>query len=161
DVLGYNHDANNTLTACLLDAEALVAIVDSERGATEEMKGLARDLASGLQQIRVLVEGIRAKGHGATLASVEEPVDVRPVLTGAIDSVRRRFPQTAFALELATDAPLRVRMNGGATNLRRVIENVVLNAAQGDGERRASAVHVNAQRDSSGARVAVVVRDDG
>ena len=51
------------------------------------------------------------------------------------------------------------QVNAGAA--RQVLDNLILNACEGNGQNRASAVEVGVQRDPSGAGVVIEVADDG
>jgi len=52
-------------------------------------------------------------------------------------------------------------MRGGALTLRRILENLLVNACEGDGQKGATCVEIEIERDTSGGRIQMLISDDG
>jgi C4-dicarboxylate-specific signal transduction histidine kinase len=161
EILGYHHDLDNALLSASSAADML-ALLGRQRHALAraEHDELVRKLHDSLGQIKDMVTEIRVKGrrHAGT---DPEPVDLPPVLESVRASVGLRFPDVDIHVELSPDPPPRVMMRGGAPTLRRVVENLVLNACEGDGERGAEQVRIRARVEPLSGRLEVVISDDG
>lgn len=160
DVLGRSHDVNNTVTGALLDAEALEEF--ARAGSVppkEDFLTLASSVRGALKQIRDLAHAMRDEGRGAVARSPEN-VDVRPVCNDAVRNLHLLHPDTTVTLDLPAGG-LPVSVNCGLASLRSVLDNLLLNACQGDGKRGASHVRLRAELDRSGALLRLVVEDDG
>jgi signal transduction histidine kinase len=57
--------------------------------------------------------------------------------------------------------PLRSPVRGGALTVRRILENLLVNACEGDGEHQATCLEVELHRDTSGGRLELSITDDG
>ncbi|HSP77030.1 MAG TPA: ATP-binding protein, partial [Myxococcaceae bacterium] len=64
-----------------------------------------------------------------------------------------------IALEM--EGSPRATVRGGVTTLRRVMENLVLNACEGDGTRSAERVRIQARTERYSGRLEVLIADDG
>ncbi|GHG89339.1 HAMP domain-containing sensor histidine kinase [Comamonas sp. JC664] len=162
EILGYHHDIDNALMAAGSAADML-AVLGAPRlpPGRSEFEDLLRRLNDSLTQIRDMVTDARTKGrrHAGT---EPEPVDLAPVLDSVQASVGLRFPDVDIQVEVEQpQAPLRALMRGGAPTLRRVVENLVLNACEGDGEEGAARVHIRARVEPLSGRLEVVITDDG
>jgi len=162
EVLGHHHDIDAALMSAGSAADML-AVLGAPRIAPgrSEFDGLLRRLNDSLRQIRDTVTDARAKGrrHAGT---EPEPVELAPVLDSVQASVGLRFPDVDIQVEVEQPtAPLRALMRGGAPTLRRVVENLVLNACEGDGEEGAARVHIHARVEPLSGRLEVTIADDG
>jgi two-component system C4-dicarboxylate transport sensor histidine kinase DctB len=163
EILGYHHDLDNALLTAGSAADMLT-VMGVQRGALGrvEFEELVKKLHESLAQIKEMVTEIRAKGR--RYAGTEpEPVELPPLLEAVQASVGLRFPDVDIQVEVEAekDAPLRALMRGGAPTLRRVVENLVLNACEGDGEQCASEVRIRARVEPLSGRLEVVIIDDG
>jgi two-component system, NtrC family, C4-dicarboxylate transport sensor histidine kinase DctB len=159
DVLARNHDMNNALMALRLSAEALG--IECQRQGVRGVERIVADLRDGLQRIGALGHGIRDAGRTEGAAVDGEAVDVMAVIDNVLHVVRARFPGVRLVLVGDRATALRVSMRGGALTLHRVLENLILNACEGDGQRGARTVEIKVFRDPSGGRVQLAIRDDG
>lgn len=161
EILGYNHDINNALMSAGSAADML-AVVGVQRKALGrvEFEELVKDLNESLGHIRDMVMEIRQKGHRHA-GGDPEGVDLPPVLDSVRSSVGLRFPDVEIEVELDAAQPLRASVRGGITTLRRVVENLVLNACEGDGKRGAGQVRIHARTEPLSGRLEVVISDDG
>jgi C4-dicarboxylate-specific signal transduction histidine kinase len=103
---------------------------------------------------------IRQKGR-RHVGSDPEAVDLAPVLDSVRQSVGLRFPQVDIEVQVDRAEPLRAWVRGGTTTLRRVVENLVTNACEGDGVRAAARVLVAARTEPYSGRLELVIADDG
>lgn len=164
EVVRTTHDASNALTTALINAEILrkssEARLRGEPSGVDELR-TAVDLSEQLERLRGLVEKARQVGrtrHDAV--PTPEVVAVLPVVGSVLRELHARFPDTrldAGGIEPG-DA---VVVSGGVTSLHRILENLVLNACQGDGARRATRVEVAVEAAPSVGSLAIRVIDDG
>ncbi|MBZ4417469.1 ATP-binding protein [Myxococcus sp. RHSTA-1-4] len=161
EILGYHHDLDNALLSASSAADMLTVMgVQRHALARADHEELVKKLHDSLAQIKEMVTEIRAKGrrHAGT---DPEPVDLPPVLESVQASVGLRFPDVDIHVEVEPNPPPRVLMRGGAPTLRRVVENLVLNACEGDGEHGAEQVRIRARVEPLSGRLEVVISDDG
>lgn len=161
EILGYHQGLDNALMTAGSAADMLT-VMGVQRGALGrgEFEELVRKLRDSLAQIKDMVTEIRAKGR-RHVGSEPEPVELPPLLESVQVSVGLRFPDVDIQVEVEKDAPLRALMRGGAPTLRRVVENLVLNACEGDGEHGAEEVRIRARVEPLSGRLEVVITDDG
>lgn len=161
ELLGANHDINNSVMSAHLAVDELAALC--ERPALpppSEVREVVTELMDSLVHVRSLVARVRKAGIEQPVADTEA-VEIAPVLLAVVGNVGARFRETRLAADPIDPAALRAGMRGGALSLRRVLHNLVLNACEGNGQQRASTVRISVQRDSSGGAVAIAVTDDG
>jgi C4-dicarboxylate-specific signal transduction histidine kinase len=161
EILGYNHDINNSLMSAGSAADML-SVVGVQRNTLgrKDFEELVKDLNESLGHIRDMVTEIRQKGRRHA-GREPESVDLAPVLDAVRASVGLRFPEVDVKVELTRDEPLRALVRGGVTTLRRVVENLVLNACEGDGTRGAAKVQIAARTEPFSGRLELVISDNG
>lgn len=162
EVLGYNHDVNNTLMAAVLNTEMLIQL--QKRFTTipaERLQRPLQDLSSSLARVKQMIEEVRARGKDPTEETAEEAVEIYPVLDNVTAAISARFSQVRIVLSVDRTAPLRVRLRGGVLTLHRVLENLLTNACEGNGTESASHVEVITRKTRSGSRLEIVIRDNG
>jgi len=160
-ILGYNHDLNNALLGATSVADLL--LIKGLRRDTlprAELEALARELKESLSRCTHMVQEIRQKGQRLVSRSPED-VDVPPVLESVRISLGLRFPEVQIHVKVEGSEPLRASLRGGLTTLRRVVENLVLNACEGDGTRGAAQVDIHVRLEPHTARLELVIADDG
>jgi signal transduction histidine kinase len=160
-ILGYNQDINNALLSATSVADLLL-VKGVQRNALPraELDALVRELKDSLARITHMVLEIRQKGQRLVSRSPED-VDVPPVLESVRTSLGLRFPDVHIQVKVEGSEPLRASLRGGLTTLRRVVENLVLNACEGDGTRGAAQVDISARLEPHTARLELVIVDDG
>lgn len=154
DARARSHDVKNALTTALIDLEMLKESLDVRGGPeADEARGVldALDTAIRLARMPVAPNG----------APRREPVVLATALAPILRGPRSRFSSTTFDLELAEGAPLVAHVVDGAVGLRRILENLLVNAAEGDGARRAQQVVVRVHRHGGSATTVIEVEDDG
>ncbi|MFL5354173.1 sensor histidine kinase [Archangium sp.] len=158
-ILGYNHDINNALMSVSAAADMLAVMgVQRNNLPRAEFEELVRELNEGLTRIRDMVTEIRQKGRRSV---INEPanVDLEPVLESVRTSLGWRFPDVRFQLKV--EGPAHALVRGGVTTMRRVVENLILNACEGDGQRGATLVEITARVEPYSGRLEVLIADDG
>jgi two-component system C4-dicarboxylate transport sensor histidine kinase DctB len=158
EVFGRNHDLNNALMATNLYAEI---VLDRCRAtADSDLRNAAVELESSLSQVNQLVINLVLDGRRLRTATLEE-VDVRPI----VDSVRlqllARFPAVRFEIVSRYEQLPNVLVRGGPATLRRIVENLLINACEGDGRVGAERVELHIFREPSTSRMKFIFRDDG
>jgi signal transduction histidine kinase len=158
-ILGYNHDINNALMSVSAAAD-LLSVMGVQRNnlPRAEFEELVRELNEGLGRIRDMVMEIRQKGR-RSVSQEPENVDLVPVLESVRTSLGWRFPDVRFQLEV--EGPAHALVRGGVTTMRRVVENLILNACEGDGQRGATQVEITARTEPYSGRLEVLIADDG
>ncbi|QRN97187.1 HAMP domain-containing histidine kinase [Archangium violaceum] len=159
-ILGYNHDINNALMSASAAADIL-SVMGVQRNALPraEFEELVRELNEGLTRIREMVLEIRQKGR-RSVSSEPENVHIVPVLESVRTSVGWRFPDVHIQVKVEEQAS-HALVRGGITTLRRVVENLVLNACEGDGARGAGKVDILARPEPYSGRLELLIADDG
>jgi signal transduction histidine kinase len=153
-LLGVQHDLKSPLTAAMLECEALQELLRRRTAPDPEVLEHARYIGEALRGLRTLFESARAQNKKV---NAPEPYRLGAVLGPIIERARARFPSVTVVVDL--DEQVRVAVVGGQTTLERVLDNVVVNACEGDGKSAASLVEVSAA--ACGETVVITVRDDG
>jgi two-component system C4-dicarboxylate transport sensor histidine kinase DctB len=161
EILNHNEGLNGALQGAGTAAELLAGVV--ARGnvpARPEQERLLRQLREHLAHIRDHVLEIRQKGR-RHVGSDPEVVELAPVLDSVRQSVGLRFPEVDIDVQVDRTEPLRAWVRGGTTTLRRVVENLIINACEGDGVRAAARVSVSARTEPYSGRLEMLIEDDG
>ncbi len=161
DILGIHHDASNTLTTAVLSAEALV---DNCRASAADLpqgiSRLAENLSQDLDKVRELMTSSKTTGRTTLEPLPLDEVPLRPTIEDVVTATSRVYPGAAISV-LDHGGHASVLVRGGASNLRRMIENVVLNACQGDGNRFAGRIEIELRTEGKPPKTSITIRDDG
>jgi signal transduction histidine kinase len=158
EVLGRNHDIKNALQSLAMNVGTLRDECRAA-GTSGEVDQIADDMEEAVARIRHLVSD--SKQLAVVGDPPAEPVEVLPVIESVTVGLCARFPRVRLRVADHGAAGLAVPMRGGSLTLRRVVENLLLNACEGDGSQGASTVELTVLRDPSGARLSCVIEDDG
>lgn len=161
EMLRHHHDMDQALLHAESAADMMKAF-GAQRGslARTEFEDQARQLQDSLRQLQEMVKEVRAKGR--RFAGTEpEPVELGPVLEAVQAQVALRFPDVDIHVELQPPRPQRALLRGGPVTLRRVVENLVVNACEGNGAQGASQVFIRARTEPLSGRLEVEIEDDG
>lgn len=183
DMLGNLHDVGNALMVARLNADSLAEELSASSTAAPELKESGSDVVKSLARLQSTLSAARELGRreAAELAraSVGDEVSVRrregsaveegvtfeplvPLLEATAQGVRQRFPSVTVALHAQPEErAVRVRCVEGPETLRRVFENLLVNACEGDGTRGATNVHVSVSLGDQSARALITFADDG
>lgn len=159
DLLGHSHDINNALTSAVLSVESLQAVADHRKAPTEVMELLV-ELEETMTHIRQAVDNVRAMGREAAESSLEM-VEPAPIVRSVVAATKQRFPSTRIDVADQMSDGTAFFIRGGGVNLRRIVENLVINACEGSGTKGASHVVVRLRQDATGANAELLVEDDG
>lgn len=161
EILGQSQDLHNALQSAGASADMLLGLTVRPTGPSRpELDPPVRRLRESLAIIRERLEEIRQRGR-RHVGGDPEAVDLVPVLDSVRQSVAVRFPEVDIQLEVDRSEPLRPWVRGGTTTLRRVVENLVTNACEGDGLRAAGRVRISARTEPYTGRLELLIADDG
>ena len=154
--LGVVHDANNGLHAARFALESLLELLQETTYPTPDRLEMLTETAGDLEVATQRVGQI-LRDH----LTVSRPtaVDLRVVLQQVVDHVARAYPEVEITDRASRSADLRVKVFGGESGLRRIVDNLVRNAVEGDGKRGATKIELMGWR--VGPRVCMTVEDNG
>lgn len=167
-ILQRNHDAGNALSTSLLSADFLVALTKSDpldERERDEAHEVALQLRAALTRLKSLVDDTRRFGRTEMPEgeSVVTPVVPLPIARRVTAELAERFPRVRIGCHSATEraVSLPAEVCGGEETLYRMLENMVLNACQGNGTRSAGRVDVFVRDEPLVGALIVQVIDDG
>lgn len=163
------HDLNNSLNASVSAAGSVELLLEhverhlapEARGSLAELIETARDLETALQHSTQLVEQLRSTAMLEEVSLSREAVSVDATLQQTLRHLKSKLEPLTLEVKSPSPPIPKVLVVGGEATVRRILENLLLNAAQGDGERVAKVVKVAWSVDPSGAQCELVVADDG
>jgi|GEM_PF-1429157 len=158
DLLKYNHDAGNTLSALFVHAQLLEERFASEDAATPELSHVAARVSTLLTQLQRLKTLITSAHRIADEMPVIEVARVPAVVQDVVRETQALFPQVSIRYT-AQPGPFQVRILEGDLGLRRVTENVLRNACEGNGSTCAHNVWVRVSL--ADAHLSLSISDDG
>ena len=165
DLMTRSHDARNALLAVEMGVDALAGALPSVEGkGRPTLERVERTLRQGLERVRSLVtqqleQPLPSQGLAGLQREVVEVGAVLRDVAGSMEGSPSESP--AVRVEVSPGEDLRVVMRGGRESLVRILDNLVLNARQGDGVRGATRVWLSARAEPMGRSVRVDVEDDG
>ena len=151
--LGAHHDGRNLLSAALLKSDLLHRKLEKEEQPvpSSELKATLRSVRDALQLASsVFTASLRPSEAGESFTALL-------VLEKHVADFARRRPGLYLHLVVSEDAVL--ELPGGDTTLRRIIDNVLLNAAEGDGKQCARNAWIEACLEAG--EFHVRISDDG
>ncbi|NOK23552.1 sensor histidine kinase [Corallococcus carmarthensis] len=161
EILGHHQGMDQVLHDAGTAADMMKAF-GTQRGvlARTGFEDQSRQLQDSLRQLQEMVKEVRAKSR--RFAGTEpEAVDLGLVLESVQAQVSLRFPDVDIHVELEPSRTPRALVRGGPLTLRRVVENLVVNACEGNGEQGASRVYIRARTEPLSGRLEVEIEDDG
>ncbi len=165
EVLSHNHDIDNALGVARLNVDLLEAAAESFRGDAEadDARAMITDIRESLERVNGIFRIARQVGKASVESSSPiESVDAAAIGRTIVDATQKRFRDTELELiveqKLDDTAPVRVR--GGVITLQRIVENLIVNACEGNGihAARKAVVRVGTEDDGT---VSLSVSDDG
>lgn len=153
----HYHDLSNSVQAAVATLEMLkFSFADETLGRDQTAVRIER-LSQSLERVAQLTTSVRLTRSNARTAVA--PVRVSAVIRSTIERIETMFPSVRIQLGEVFD--LDANVLGGEPALARVMENLIINACEGDGRSRARRVDVSVSAPADGATVAICVRDDG
>lgn len=146
------HDVRDQLTVALAGAAMAREALAQEPPAHGELRELLDATFEALERAATLSN----EGRLGTLAALA-PVCVAEVVAPILRSMRLRFPSVRFEW-LGSDHEA-VWIDRGATTLERIVQNLVVNACEGDG--RSGCTHVRLALSIDPVDACLTVEDDG
>jgi signal transduction histidine kinase len=158
-VLEGHHDAKGVLSSALLNSERLLHVLGDASATERSRMEVARRLVKDLDVLAGCVEHVRQEADGRLTASLPlGDVDVAAGIADLVAMLDGALP--GLAIELAGErAGARAVLAGSKRGLSRVLWNLLKNAHDGDGRRRASRVRLTVA--ASNTEVSLIVEDDG
>ena len=154
DLLGANHDIKNVLSTAILNAASLRKALES---ASPPDPGLLEKMDKVQQALALVVAISRTSRDSAAAESKPgEPVPLAPTLESVRARLSARWSECTVEVPRTEDA---VVLPGGSASLERILENLLVNAAEGDGTRGARRAEVSVFAQGPWLRLAV--EDDG
>jgi signal transduction histidine kinase len=159
-ILQDNHDVGSLLSSARINADIVARAQPDEVDDDDGVQQASRALLSDLRELAELAAGSRDQAY-VELASMEqlEAVRLADALPLALAMASRRFATVNFQLASELEAQARVQVAGGARGLERLLLNLLVNAAEGDGQRGASRVVLRAT--AAATHVEIAIEDDG
>lgn len=158
-VAQWNHDMRNALTTVVCHAKLLAAVA---AGTDPTGQAEARSTLDGMKRsLDVVVTGFeelqRLSRFMETTTSPQR-VPLTPLAEAIASAARARFPGVEVDLN-APEPSVDVLVYGGAVSAHRMVDNLVVNACEGDGDRAARRVEIAIRPLPGAARIEI--RDDG
>ena len=155
-VAQWNHDMRNAMTAAVCNAQMLALGGEDDQG-EDEVREAIHDIQQSLEVLSEGFEELRRISRHSSSEGKKQAVDLVPLARTVVFGVRTRFPSIDVTLE-APLTPLLALVRGGAVSVHRILENLLVNACEGDGKTAAHRVRAMVRGSPS---VRIEVRDDG
>ena len=149
------HDVRSALSTARLAADRIAPFL---RGDPARWP-LVQELIGALDALQRLLAERRAPRDDASGPALER-VELEPVVRAVLEGVRERAPALRASVEVAPRATA-ARVRGGSVALYQILEQLLTNAAEGDGGRRARHVGVAVLADEHAGSLAIRIADDG
>jgi signal transduction histidine kinase len=166
-ILESHHDASNALSTALLDAHHLLELAraprdDAHAAALQRSSQALREalgrVARTVEEVGELADAERRRGENGAAA-----IAVWPLAVDVTTALARRFPQLHLECRAESAHAERAEASvcGGVESLRRILENTVVNACEGEGGVLPTRIEVVVLAQPDTGCLAVEVRDDG
>lgn len=155
-----NHDMRNALTSVACGAK-LLAELEQERGSNPRHEEARAAFDSMKRALDIVIAGFEELRHISRLpecSAEKQAVAVMPIAESVAAGVRSRYPEVELALDSEIEGE-RVMIYGGTSSVHRIVENLVLNACEGDGRSAAGRVDLRLRKLPGAVRLEIV--DDG
>jgi len=156
-LLHEHHDVRSLLSSARISADLLAEQLPVSSG---EPRQTADRLRDDLVRVCDHVEAIKTHAQEHMLRLQERvALDAERLAREVAGVVAARFP--GVTIDVVAAAPAETLVAGGATTLKRMLLNLLLNACEGDGVRGASRVEVRLEPEPGGRAMSLRIRDDG
>jgi signal transduction histidine kinase len=159
---GVAHELNNPLTFVLANSQWALERLAGGDVSTCQLDEVVRalgDVVQGAHRMRVIVSDLRAAARDETVVGTLMPVDLRRVVTFAVQLTGQEIRRRAQLLIEADEVP---PVLGSETRLGQVLVNLLVNAAHAvpDGDKARNVVRVRLRREADD-RLSLAVSDNG
>jgi two-component system, NtrC family, C4-dicarboxylate transport sensor histidine kinase DctB len=162
ELLRTNHDCRNNLSTVFVNAQLLRECTQKQHideHDVSEMYRMVDVLTRGLGRLKTLLDSNIQFSAGIPKL---EPVLLEDLVPEVIQEVRSRYPGVCVECpQLGEGRQSWVPVTGGRLTLHRVLHNVILNACEGNGSERASAIHLRWSLIDGGSGAVLECIDDG
>lgn len=152
-LMGAHHDARNLLTTALLKSSLLQRKL--KQGGSPLPESEISTTLTSVGEALTLVTSIFSES--TRLVSAGETFDWRQVLEMHLADFQSR--KSGLRLHITAQPAVSMNVPGGHVTVRRILENILLNASEGDGKRGADNVWV--ETDLGAGRLHLRIADDG
>lgn len=149
---GIAHDFNNILTVIIANAELCLQHVAPDCPARESVEDI---LSAGDRAAAIARQMLDYSGHGAFIL---KPIDANQLIRDMKHLLSVSVPKNASISERLS--PAVPTFDGSETQIRQVVMNLIINAAESLGDRPGSVVLVSGAETYSSARLADCVNPD-
>ncbi len=156
-VAQWNHDMRNAMTAAVCNTQIL-ALGGDASSSGEEVHEAILDIQRSLEMLSAGFEDLRRISRNSAAESKRQSVEVGPLARTVVFGVRARFPGVDVSMEIAPQ-PAVALIRGGAVSVHRIVENLLINACEGDGKTTAKRVWLTVGPQDGVVRLEI--RDDG
>jgi signal transduction histidine kinase len=124
------HDLSNAMTASMFTVRDITRALEKGTEAhTSRALLLSKELSSELAQLSDHINASRQSVRPQLAAAT--PVSLLPPVRQSVDQVSRLFPEVHFDIDcVAVEPDAIVNVSGGEATLKRIVENLLLNAGQ-------------------------------
>lgn len=161
---------NDAIGDAVQNGRMLREIVSEAVAVGDLLQGLSPQLGPRPGSLILRMQGLLGRldalvherlGKQALTHSEREPVLLSPLLGLVVDSIRFRFPHLVVETRGTLPDHVEALVLGGPVGCRRILESVLLNACEGDGNRAAGRVVITPHLSPYKGQVTLEVCDDG
>jgi K+-sensing histidine kinase KdpD len=163
ELRGYNHDAGNALSGLMVMIPQFVDIVKNKT-LTGENLAEAAEIASSLEKSLSFLQTILSDSREAAVKNGPQAVLVAPaeVIGEVCADIKQQFPQSNISCNIPHElGAVSVPFFGGRISLRRVVENVFINACQGNGTEKSTVVEAEVSLNMAQGEIMIAISDNG
>ena len=161
ELRGTNHDAGNALSGLLMNLDFLSKQLQAEQLSSQDLAALRElneDLRDSTARLRSLIEKGRETGKQA---DARESVNLLHITQQLVTETLQLHPSIIIKVisdDALKSAPI-IRLHGGELSFYRVLQNLIKNAIEGNGQQGAEHIAISLQRDEK--HLLCSVSDDG
>ncbi len=162
DLLRDHHDVRTLLSSASLNADLVLRSLETPGPESHEILGeSAHQLREDLDRVNEFVANIKERAYTDLLSlRAPEPASAADGCARVVSQVRGRFPDVA--MDFADESlGAHAVVAGGRAALERMLQNLVVNACEGDGRRGAGRVELRVTPGAGPESLRISVADDG
>ncbi len=156
----FNHDIRNTLTIAIGNTSLLERLIfeePSEEDLNKAIQKVRKSLSTLSANLRSMAD--LSREHLTTFQEMER-IEIIPMAEIIIENIRPQFENIQFTIDLSRiSRSVASLISGGSISLRRILENLVINACEGNGDKAAQNVLLNFLEKTD--LIEIQVKDDG